>query len=126
MIKNGMTDYLCYLPYDFTDPKFIEFDTHMLDCGMGVESEDIFGYALDIVLDVATLDDIVNYLDTILFPEHVPNEYSTPYISLCIKYIFHFTKDLYQYRRYIYLLVHDATNIKFNKITSTVEVRFKI
>lgn len=124
MTQPGMIDYLCYIPYDFNDPTFKEFDTQVLDHGMGVDSEHIFQFALDVLLEINTIDKIVDYLDRILFPVHVPNECATPCIKLCVNYITHMMSSLYEYKKQLNLIVSSPTRVVINKNWSTIEVRF--
>lgn len=126
MTQTGTIDYLCYIPYDFNDPIFKEYDTQVLDHGMGVDSEHIFAYALDILLGIRSLEDIIDYLDNILFPVHVPNECAAPCIKLCINYIAHMMSSLHEYKTRLNLMVSSPTNVSINKSWSTIEVRFKI
>lgn len=124
MIQPGMIDYLCYIPYDFSDPVFKEFDTQVLNHGMGLDSEDIFKFALDILLEINTIDSVIDYLDNILFPVHVPNECAEPCIRLCMIYITHMVYSLHDYKKHLNLLISSPTHVVINEDWSTIEVRF--
>lgn len=124
MIKNGTIDYLCYIPFDFEEPTYKTFDQMVVDYGMGLVSEDIFEYAMDILLETVTLDDVLNELDFKIFPEHVPNDSVRSCLSLCINFIAYLIKLFRQYKRYLNILVMHRARITLNRHTATVELRF--
>lgn len=126
MTKIGTIDYLCYIPYDFDDPLFKELDMMVLDYGMGIESDDIFKYTFDILLDVYTLYDVIDTLDRTLFPEHVPNDALNSCIGLCMTYITHLMSQLTQYKQILNIMVVHPVEIILNRTTSTVELKFKL
>lgn len=126
MTKTGMIDYHCLLPFNFEDPIYREIDDLVLDCGMGLDSEHLFKYALRIMFDMATIDDVLKYLDDVVFPEHVPNDSLSTCLNLCIVFINYVTSKLIGYKGYLNLMVRDLSHVSLDKYASTIHVNFNL
>lgn len=126
MTKTGTIDYLCFIPFNFEDPIFVEFDTLVLDSGMGIESDDIFKYTIDILLETYTLYDLIDQLDRSLFPEHVPNDAVNGCVALCMTYITHVMAHMNQYKKDLNILVVQPVTVILNRKTSSVELMFTV
>lgn len=126
MTRNGTTDYLCYIPFDFNDPTYLTLDNLVDDSGMGLVAEDIFKYAMNILVESTNLNDVLNEIDSNIFPEHVPNDSVNTCLSICITFISHLVSSLSQYKRYLYLLITNPIGIKLDKNASTLEITFSV
>lgn len=126
MIHTGTIGYLCYIPFDFEDPTFKEFDSIVLDQGMGLESDDLIKYTMNVLLEVTSFNDVLDMLDTVLFPEHVPNESADACLNLCIRFMVHLAGLLKQYKKDLNILVSTPIEVYLNRRTSTLELRFNL
>ena len=120
------TDYLCLLPFDFNDPTFIEYDNMVLDYGMGLDTEYLFKSALGILFELTSIEDILNYLDTSIFPEHVPNDSLSTCMGLCLGFINHLLSKLLRFKGQLNLMVRQLDTVHLESIASTVRFRFSI
>ena len=126
MTTAGTTDYLCYIPFDFDEPLFQELDILVLDHGMGIESDDIFRYTMNILLEVMTIEDVIRELDVDIFPEHVPNDSLASSLSLCVSFINYLMKRLHQYKKDLNLLTTSPVRVLPNRYTSTLELIVRV
>lgn len=124
MMDLGTTGYLCLLPFDFHDPFYQQIDNMVVDYGMGLCSDYLFECALNIMLDMITIDDVINYLDDVVFPEHVPNDSLASCLELCIVFISYAMSKLLGYKSGLNLLVSKLDGVSINEHSSTLSVKF--
>lgn len=126
MITAGTTDYLCYIPFDFDEPVFQELDIMVLDYCMGILTDDIFRYTINIILECMTIEDVIHELDVDIFPEHVPNDSLASSLSLCVFFINYLMNKLYQYKKDLNLLTTHPVKVLPNRYTSTIELTMRV
>lgn len=126
MTHTYMTGYLCLLPFNFKDPAYLELDTLVLDYGMGLDADYLFQSALGIMFDITSIDDVLNYLDDTVFPEHVPNDSLSACIGLCIGFINYVLSKLIGFKGYLNLMVTRLNKVTLDQRTSTIYMKFNI
>ena len=84
MTSTTTTGYVCLLPFNFNDARYVDICDKILDYGMGITIEYMFEAAFNIMFELKTIDDVISYLDRVVFPEHVPNDSLTTCLSLTI------------------------------------------
>ena len=126
MIHTGTIGYLCYIRFDFEDATFKEYDEIVLNQGMGLESDDIVRYTMNVLLEVITLNEVLDTLDKVLFPEHVPNESVETCMSVCVQFMIHLARSLKQYKKDLNILVSTPIDVYLNRRTSTLELTFSL
>lgn len=126
MTRHGTTDYLCLLPFNFTDPEYIELDTMVLDFGMGLDPDWLFESAVNIMFELTTIDDLLKHLDTCVFPEHVPNDSLGSCLSLCVIYIRYVHSKLIGFKSFLNLMIANLNIVTLDRYASTVHVRVEV
>lgn len=126
MTTIGMTGYRCLLPFNFEDPIYVQIDNMVLDYGMGLDSDYLFECALSVMFELKTIDDIMNYLDDVVFPEHVPNDSLSTCLSLCIGFINYVVSKLIGFKGPLNLLVTNLNRVSLHKYSSTVSVNINV
>ena len=126
MITPGTIDCRCYIPFDFEESIFKELDDLVLDHGMGLDSDDIFRYTMNIILESMTIDDVIKELDWDIFPEHVPNDSLKASLSLCIQFISYLMNKLHHYKKDLNLLTNSPVCVLLNRYTSTLELIVRV
>ena len=126
MTNRGMTDSICLLPFDFKDVSYRDLCDTILDYGMGLTVEYLFECAFNIMFELKTIEDVINYLDLTVFPEHVPNDSLASCLSLCIYTINYVLANFITYKQHLSLVIIDIKNVELSERSSTVSINFNM
>lgn len=122
MTPSLMNGCLCLFSFDFQDPNYLQLSEDLLNTSPGVSEEQMFEYAFSILSDLTSIYDILDHLDNIVFPEHVPNECVRYCSDLCFNFIVYLTHALFKYKTNISLLISTINQITLVHKTQTIEM----
>lgn len=126
MTKDYTTDSICLLPFNFKDLQFIDLSNNVIDYGMGLTVEYLFECAFNIMFELQTIDDVIYYLDTMVFPEHVPNDSLSSCLNLCIAVIRYVLDNFNMYKQHLNLVMSEIGEVELSERSSTVSINFNI
>lgn len=122
MMNNYTTGLRCLLSFDFDEEVYQSYYNEFLDSGMGVTEETVFIHAVNVIVGLQTLEDILSYLDAYVFPEHVPNDALQLCHKLYVNFIVYLVKNLSKYKPNLNCLVANINDIQLIKRGATVIV----
>lgn len=126
MTKDYTTDSICLLPFNFRDLQFIDLCNDVIDYGMGLTVEYLFECAFNIMFELQTIDDVIYYLDTMVFPEHVPNDSLSSCLSLCVAVIRYVLDNFNIYKQHLNLVMSEICEVELSERSSTISINFNI
>lgn len=126
MTSLSTTDYVCLLPFDFADERYVDICDKIIDYGMGITIEYMFEAAFNVMFELKTIEDIIVYLDQLVFPEHVPNDSLSVCLSLSVHAINYLLNTLAYYREYLNLIVLRVDTVELEYNISTVRLNFDV